>query len=364
MKKFFISIIFLTVLSSLFAMPGFESYIPDTSGEYVYYRDYSFARESYIGLLYYNESTYQIRYYAPKNPSQNLPEKSIAIAVTVDPKSSYWNMTGEKILTTISNDSHDLDILNYLHDILYDFSAKRNKIDNLSLDNPKFNKSSNFKDRGLKYTCDYPQFGGTVSIIYDPLVPLFNLKSIYGADGKVLFDCITTGCLIDSADKSFDNFKGITIKVENGKQVKKAKAKTFKTNDNQTITADENWTNPMENGIILDDQAFIAMTTIPTSSDSNLNNEAFKYYLIRHILENSAAYTVFDDIELLYDSKSNQYKVTTKSVVKDSSNTMLQLSIITEKNGKVYYLTFTSKYGFYTKNLNYFNKIIKSYSIK
>ena len=63
MKKTVLSIfaVLSMAVMSLFAVPGFESYLPDASGQYVYYRDYSFTRESYIGILTYDEATYQVR---------------------------------------------------------------------------------------------------------------------------------------------------------------------------------------------------------------------------------------------------------------------------------------------------------------
>lgn len=58
--KMFIAIqIFLFVANSLFALPAVSRQIEDASGEYVFYRDYSFTRESYIGFLFYDEATYE-----------------------------------------------------------------------------------------------------------------------------------------------------------------------------------------------------------------------------------------------------------------------------------------------------------------
>ena len=67
LKKIFLFCSIFFVTNFVFAVPGVESFIPDSSGEYVYYRDYSFERESYVGVLYYDDSSYQIRYYAPAN---------------------------------------------------------------------------------------------------------------------------------------------------------------------------------------------------------------------------------------------------------------------------------------------------------
>ena len=56
LKKIFLFCSIFFVTNFVFAVPGVESFIPDSSGEYVYYRDYSFERESYVGVLYYDDS--------------------------------------------------------------------------------------------------------------------------------------------------------------------------------------------------------------------------------------------------------------------------------------------------------------------
>src|SRR5574344_1815344 len=97
-----------------FALPGVKAYIPDSSGEYVYYRDYSFERESYAGFLYYDDGTYGARYFAPMDREKQLPDKSVEILFSIDPKADSVKMTGERILSTLTPD--DDDIVNYLHD--------------------------------------------------------------------------------------------------------------------------------------------------------------------------------------------------------------------------------------------------------
>ncbi len=164
MKKTILSIITTILLTaSVFALPGFTSFIPDSAGEYVYYRDSSFTRESYIGILGYDDATIQIRYFAPKDDTAKLPAKEIAILLTVDPKADVWTMTGEKIISAILPDTDDTDIVNYLHDLLYEFSARRIsavavETDSLILDQ------------------DFAQFGGKVALTFDARIPLLISK--------------------------------------------------------------------------------------------------------------------------------------------------------------------------------------------
>ena len=83
MKKFLLSLLILNFSFLIFSMPGFESYIPDTSGDFIYYKDNSFVRESYVGILMYNESTFQVRYYAPVDKENKLPEMDIGILISI-----------------------------------------------------------------------------------------------------------------------------------------------------------------------------------------------------------------------------------------------------------------------------------------
>lgn len=366
MKKGIITALLLNFALSLFALAGFNQYIPDNSGEYVFYRDYTFAnRESYIGLLCYNESTYQIKYYSPANAELKQPEKSVAIAVTLNSKSDFWDMNGERILSAITQDSDDLDILNYLHDLLYDFASIRKKAGNVSPDNPSFNNSNIFRDRGLRYNHDYQQFGGKVSLIFDPLIPIFNLKAIYADDGSLLFDCVTTGLLVNSEDKSFDNFKGLssTYIAGTGKTVAKAKSKKFTTeNKVQSFTIDENWKQPMENLWTKGDDGVLAISTIPAYFSDSKKNATF---VLRRLLASvDGAYTVLSDLELLYNSKLDQYKITYMTDRKANGKAIMNTKIFTQHGSDLLMFSLAVYNTDFQTNLNYYNKIIKSYTVK
>ena len=52
MKKILISICLIFLVGFCFAIPGVNNIYGTLSGEYVFYRDYTFAQETYIGFLY------------------------------------------------------------------------------------------------------------------------------------------------------------------------------------------------------------------------------------------------------------------------------------------------------------------------
>lgn len=349
MKKTILSIITTILLTaSVSALPGFTSFIPDSAGEYVYYRDSSFNRESYIGILGYDDATIQIRYFAPQDDTAMLPAKEIAILITVDPKSNFWNMTGEKIISTILPDTDDTDIVNYLHDLLYEFSARRISAGTIESDKVITDQ-------------DFAQFGGNVSITFDARIPLFNIRSITDSKGSDAFDCVTIGTIKSSDDKSFEAFKGITAqKTTVTKETRKtAKAKICKF-ENRQVTLDEGWEQKMENFWTLGNDSLITMSALPkVAEDKNLND----LYVQRKLLESSeGSYTDYQNCEVTYTQAKDSYKIVSTSFFPESNASVYLTKILTRNNdGGFDYFSISTYQSAYLKNPSYFDKIVKSY---
>lgn len=349
MKKTILSLITSIILTTTAAaLPGTTSFIPDSAGEYVYYQDTSFNRESYVGILMYDEATYQIRYIAPQNETEKLPEKEIAILLTVDAKADFWNMTGEKILSTILPDTDDTEIVNYLHDLLYEFSARRIKAESVETDK-------------LVIDQDYDQFGGNTAITFDARVPLFNIRTIADASGNKVFDCVTIGTIKSSEDNTFSQFKGINYdKPAVQKETKKAaKAKTCKF-EKRSVTLDENWEQKMENFWTLGNDSLITMSALPKVSENKVLNDL---YVQRKLLESSeGSYTDFLNCEITYTAAKDSYKLVTVSYFPEN-NTKVYLTKLLTRNtdGGFDYFSLSTYQTAYLKNPAYFDKIVKSY---
>ena len=181
MKKIFLSFMaFFISISAFFALPSVTSSVPDFSGQFVYYKDLSFERESYIGILFYDESTYALRYYAPATGKSKSfkPEKNIHILFTLDSTKNYVELTGERILTAIAPE--DTDLVNYIHDFLYERTKCRQNSGEVT--EPK----SDYQD--------YEQFGGKVTLYFNPLIPIFNLDKTVRSD--------VYGCMRESLEIS------------------------------------------------------------------------------------------------------------------------------------------------------------------
>ena len=264
-------VLLVAALTPAAAFPGIQSYLKDESGQYVYYRDYTFPYEAYVGFLHYDEGTYGMRFYAPNQPLEGVSQaaaqagmaakggmvgvpKSVEILFTVNTETKVTEMTGEKFLTTITGS--DTEIVNYLHDLVYEFSARRRK-----LADPVVTKAVSSRE-------DFPQFGGPVTMKYSFDVPIFNLQEIIGADGAPSFQLATVGALASSSDNSFFAFTGFPAPMQDkarnftSTQKKPSQKIQYK---GQEIKLDEQWTQAAENMYLLGDVAMVAMTEFQPS---------------------------------------------------------------------------------------------------
>lgn len=191
-RKTLLALLFVSLAAGLFAFPGVTSLFPTASGQYVYYRDYTFPEETYIGFLQYDEGTYAIRYFTPVAKNGALP--IIEMYLTLDPDVDYVDITGEKINSPITQ--NDTEVMNYMHDLLYEFGARRKKL----------NDADYFST--VTSNEDYMQFGGIVDITWDFYIPIFNLHTITSEDGDILFEAVATGVLQNNNDQSFVSFMG------------------------------------------------------------------------------------------------------------------------------------------------------------
>ena len=352
MKKLILTLtILLCGAGAMFALPGFTPFVPDTAGEYVYYRDYSFERESYVGLLSYDDQTYQIRYYAPIDKSSAQPEKNLALLFTVNPESDFFDMTGEKIITEVDPYGDDVDILNYLHDLLYEFSSRRIKLDDL-------------QGTEVFTTQEFDQFGGKITMCFDSMIPLFNLKQILGPNNELLFSCITFGRILNSEDKSFDDFKGFVPAQPYHAPTKtkiKGKSKKYKTEDGQQITLDSNWTQEMDNCWMYGEEAFISIATIPQYFEDQTLNDLF---IMRRILESTdGSYTDIETAEFKFDVKNYTIRIIALSSQPENNKVVYVIKQITTNpsKDKNSYLSLAAYEDSYLAKSSYYTKLLKSF---
>jgi len=359
MKKNLALLILSFIFIPAFALPGFSPYLPDNSGDYVFYRDDSFERESYIGFLAYDDETYQLRYFAPTDKVNYLPEKNIQILFTVNPDKPYLELTGEKIMTTITPNSDDVDIVNYMHDLFYELTSRRNKADPVSPETEGYVSDKTFMENGLRINTDYAQFGGNVTMVYDVLVPLFNLKKITDAQGNDILSLVTFGTLASSVDSSFDDFNGKTTKLivkEKGAQIDRNAQSIDYTYSGKKIKLDTNWSQTMENLWLLGDSALVSASIIPFYEQMK---DRYDLFVIRRLLMSSA--DSFVDVQGIQIKKEAVgYTITCNIYQPKTDNTVKNVKVLRRKQNNTFNLMLVTVFQKdYLANKKYFDNIIE-----
>ena len=341
---------FLFHFSFSFALPAVVPAIPDFSGQYIYYKDLSFERESYIGVLFYDESTYALRYFAPASGKDKdfKPEKNIHILFSIDSEKENLELTGERILTSITPD--DTDLVNYIHDFFYEMTKRRQR-------------AGNFHTAKSEYQ-DYEQFGGKVTLYFDPLIPIFNLEKIVSVDKKTILQIITAGQLVSAEDESFAKFSGIAEKFKdtNHKFKKNKNAQPIsiaykaKENSNELkAKLDSSWNAAAENFYTLNNVAVFTVNEVSSPMENQfevlkrrliLGTEMVYPNLQNKKIEQKSVGTLFTAIS--YHAESHTYTYDFKFIRE-----------IDSKTAGLYTLTVFA--GAYTSNKKYFDAILKSF---
>lgn len=364
MKKSILFLILIQfILMPLCALPGAKLFIPDMPGEYVYYEDFSFNRKSYIGFLTYDQSTFAVRYYAPA--TKDKPEKNVELLFTIDSSKDYIDMTGERFVTSLLPE--DTDIVNYIHDLIYEFSARRKKVGEISPAvkkdaslNPFVTYSSmpKYMESGFIHKETFDQFGGQVNVFYDYLLPIFNIKKIETEDGKPLFKAVAYGMLKSSDDRSFSEFK--IIEKSNSAKVHKVNAKAkkyYKIEYGKTeLTLDENWSKAgkVENIYFCGDSAMIQIHT------SNISQADL---VIKSMIRSTASsYIPLESVEI----SESENKIICYGNIYDGENNFKFVNTIMKKNKKlakseIALLLLNVSLQDYLKNKKYFEKVLETW---
>ena len=345
MKKLLSSITALFLTVTLYAMPGFTSYIQELPGQYVYYEDKTFTRKSYFGILQFDEKTFAARYYAPADKTQKKPETDVEIYFTVDPKADHLEMTGEKIMSGFTPEETEL--VNYIHDMLYELSARRIKLGPLSE-----------KKRIVRNSEHFGQFGGFVTVEYDGVVPLFNIKSVFTEESSPEFFVVTCGQLTSGTDKSFERFKGFPEQINDNKHAmpksNKTKEQSFSTESGKTFYLDSSWTQSMENVFMLGDAALITAGTIPYAP--------VDFFIRQFMLSTGDSYLDWTRTECT--EKDGNISISGIFYQPSTKNFSRNFKVAQKNDSKYDFVTLTVFYSVYEKNRSYFNKIMKQNGLK
>ena len=363
LKKTFVSLFVIFVISlSAFSLPGFEENLPTESGEYVYYRDFTFAKETYIGFLYYSEDSIGVRCFSNGN-------FDVTILFSMDKSKDYIELTGERIVTQVT--PKDVEIVNYIHDMIYELSSRRKKVQNEFL---TLNEQNSPVTKQFVVDQDFVQFGGQVQIVFDGSLPVFNLESItdiYSA--KVLLKAVTMGTLSDSADTSFEKFTGFetTPLVQEVVKKKKLSRKEQKLFEETKQVYDSSWKKvdsmPGEFKTLGDVALYweFPLEIIQDTSDKKSFETVFNYFARNNRLSANGSYVYLPESSVVVKkTETGKTLQLSKMMVylPEDDKYSLNYKILVESNGFYKMINFTAYESWLMGNQNqyYVDYIIDS----
>ena len=363
LKKTFVSLFVIFVIAiSAFSLPGFEENLPTESGEYVYYRDFTFAKETYIGFLYYSEDSIGVRCFSNGN-------FDVTILFSMDKSKDYIELTGERIVTQVT--PKDVEIVNYIHDMVYELSSRRKKVQNefLTLKEEKDSITKQFV-----VDQDFVQFGGQVQLVFDGSIPVFNLESITDIySTKVLLKAVTMGILSDSADTSFEKFAGFetTPLVKEVVKNKKLSRKEQKLFEETKQVYDSSWQKvdsmPGEFKTLGDVALYweFPLEIIQDTSDKKSFETVFNYFARNNRLSANGSYVYLPESSVVVKkTESGKTIQLSKMMVylPEDDKYSLNYKILVESNGFYKMINFTAYESWLMGNQNqyYVDYIIDS----
>ncbi|NLK46791.1 MAG: hypothetical protein GX297_09115 [Treponema sp.] len=334
------TLMFVCLATFVFAVPGVEPKV-DFPGTFVYYRDYTYEDETYIGFLQYDAGTYALRYFSPQ---AKKGAKSIELYITCDTTKDFVEMTGERIVGEISQ--VDVETLNYLHDLFYELAARRKALSSA------FNESVSSKE-------EYAQFGGEVFINFVPYIPIFAVQSILSTDKTELFKLVYIGIL--NKGNEFSDFSGLIVPKEIREQavVVKKIAKTQKeVLENFCFTLDKQWTKDGVNWWLnTEDNEAVAMISPYFVSFSQDEKYAAEQMKLVSLITQDGSWIDFDSLEIT--EVKNKTQINAKIMQEDK--VIRSISTFYKVTDTDYFVfVFSAEELVFKNNEKYFKKIIDS----
>ena len=271
MKKL-ILLFCLSVFSfAAFSAPSpMADFPPGLSGDYVVYRDWSWELATWVGFLQYDETTFGALAVTPDSGA------NVSILFRCEFVDGKMILTGQQIISAIT--PKDVETVNYLMDLLPELHAWRaSAARNGTKVSP--GKASSGKDvpssvvprssllpSAVKTAFAAPNFGGDVVCTWVPEVPVFNLASMSGKDGKARLSLDRMGRIQAGGEADFFGYKPV-LETKNGAPltVPTARATETRTVDGVKLALDGQWTMVADNTFFLGNSAVLIVDTLDLS---------------------------------------------------------------------------------------------------
>jgi len=249
------------------------AFTPPVSGDYAVYRDFSWEKPTWIGFLYYDDSTYGAVAVTPSTGA------NVSVLFRVENVDGKLVLTGQNIVSKITQ--NDVITVNYLMSLLPDLYAWRQAAGsgNTAAGSSPAAKSPAKAGTGaalparspllppaLVHSLNKVEFGGDVTLAFAPEVPVFNLQAMTGAGGKPVLELARMGRIRSGEDSTFFGFAPVpdlsTLKKTTPLALDPSRKGESKTVDGVTLKLDGQWTMVADNTFFLGDEAALLVDTI------------------------------------------------------------------------------------------------------
>ena len=238
------------------AADRFASFPAGVSGDYAIYRDYSWKAPTWVGFLYYDDSTYGV---VAVTPSTGARVKVLFSVETVDGK---MILTGQNVVSKVSQD--DVVTVNYLMTLLPEIWGWRSLPNRAPEKNTQFAKSrSSLLPPSVCVAAKLEDFGGDVTLTWAPEIPVFNLAAVDSAGGKPVLELARIGRIKSGGEDAFFGFSpapeakaGVALALPSSRKAE------MRTVDGVKLALDGQWTMVADNTFFLGDAAVIIVDTL------------------------------------------------------------------------------------------------------
>lgn len=350
-RFFFLSaFLFALALNCAAETKAFDGYPAGVSGDYAVYRDYTWAKPTWIGFLRYDDSTWGAFAVTPATSSR------VSVLFSTEIAGGKLVLTGQNLISKITSD--DVLTVNYLMKLLPDLYGWRNDAGSSVSAGPK--SRSALLPKIAERKLNLPQFGGAVTLAFAPEVPVFNLQGMRGADGKAVLELARIGRIQSGGDDAFFAFAPAPDAKEGTELAVPSSRKTETRNvDGMSLALDDQWTMVADNTFFLGDAAVLIVDTIDLSL-MQIPKANLPLSLVRMFsLSSPSAWSVPEDLSVAGTSS----RFTVSNLFYDSERGTLNRDIKTcvpsSDGKKCVVVSLSISETAYRANRAYFDSIVK-----
>lgn len=173
------------------------------SGEFAFYRDYTFADPAWTGVLFYDEGTWAAQVLFPESG------KRVTSFFSAEAEGDRLVLTGQRNDPNLQNE--DVPLVNYLMQILPLLWEARQAIETRGEAIPPSTKKreKSIFPPAVSLQRRAPLFGGDAEFVFSAELPLFGLKSVSDSGGRAVFAFESAGRISADDDSAFFAFEPV-----------------------------------------------------------------------------------------------------------------------------------------------------------